>query len=116
VTLVVIGERLGERGSVGDEMLFTMSRAAARLWARVWRGVMADDVHELLEEGGEDQRQSPPVAQGGVVYGLGFIGALVWFWKQADGPEEHVLGVLKAVVWPAFLVYEAFKVLHSSGE
>lgn len=46
---------------------------------------------------------------GGPVYGLGFIGAFVWFWQQADGFGEHVVGVLQAIVWPAFLVYRAFE-------
>lgn len=50
---------------------------------------------------------------GGAVYGLGLIGALVWFWQQADGVGEHLVGVLKAIVWPAFLVYDAFKALSS---
>lgn len=43
------------------------------------------------------------------VYGLGFIGAAVWFISQATGFWMGVLGFLKAIVWPAFLVYEAFK-------
>ena len=45
------------------------------------------------------------------VYGLGFIGAAVWFISQATGFWVGVLGFLKAIVWPAFLVYEAFKYL-----
>ena len=48
---------------------------------------------------------------GGAVFGLGLIGALVWFWQQATGFGEHTVAVLKALVWPAFLVYEAFKAL-----
>lgn len=48
---------------------------------------------------------------GGAVFGLGLIGALVWFWQQATGFGEHAVAVLKALVWPAFLVYEAFKAL-----
>lgn len=50
---------------------------------------------------------------GGAVYGLGLIGALVFYIQQADGFWAGVVGVLKAIVWPAFLVYEAFKALHS---
>lgn len=46
---------------------------------------------------------------GGAVYGLGFIGALVWFMEEADGFGAHVVGILKAFVWPAFLIYRAFK-------
>jgi hypothetical protein len=49
------------------------------------------------------------------VYGLGLIGALVWYWRQAEGPGAHLTGVLKATVWPAFLVYEVFKALHDRG-
>jgi hypothetical protein len=48
---------------------------------------------------------------GHAVYGMGLIGALVWTWQQADGLGEHVVGVLKALVWPAFLVYDAFQAL-----
>lgn len=56
-------------------------------------------------------RSAAPVG-GGAVYGLGFIGALVSFWQQAHGFGEHVVGFLKALVWPAFLVYEAFEALQ----
>jgi hypothetical protein len=44
---------------------------------------------------------------------LGLIGALVFFWQQADTFGEHLIGILKALVWPAFLVYEAFGALIS---
>jgi hypothetical protein len=43
------------------------------------------------------------------VYGLGFIGAAIYFISQASTFWTGVLGFLKALVWPAFLVYEAFK-------
>ena len=48
---------------------------------------------------------------GNAVYGLGWIGALVFFWQQADSLGGHLLAVLKSLVWPAFLVYEAFAAL-----
>ena len=44
-------------------------------------------------------------------YGLGFIGAAVYFIQNADTFWVGVLGFLKALVWPAFLVYESFKFL-----
>jgi hypothetical protein len=44
----------------------------------------------------------------GAVYGLGLIGAAVYFISQATGFWMGVLGFLKALVWPAFLVYQAF--------
>ena len=46
---------------------------------------------------------------GNAVYGLGLIGALVFFWQQADSFGEYLLAILKALVWPAFLVYEVFQ-------
>lgn len=46
-----------------------------------------------------------------MVYGLGFIGSLVFFWQQAEGFGAFVTGLLKAAVWPAFLVFEAFQSL-----
>ncbi|MBN1337375.1 MAG: hypothetical protein JXB39_15570 [Deltaproteobacteria bacterium] len=48
-------------------------------------------------------------ASGGAVYGLGLIGAAVWYLSTATGFWAGVLGVLKAIVWPAFLVYGLFK-------
>jgi hypothetical protein len=56
-------------------------------------------------------RRSGNGGPGDPLFGLGLIGALVWFWQQADGLGEHVVGILKAVVWPAFLVYDAFQAL-----
>ena len=50
-------------------------------------------------------------AGGGALYVLGIFGAWVWFWQQADGLWEHLLAVLQGLVWPAFMVYEAFDAL-----
>ena len=40
---------------------------------------------------------------------LAFIGAAVYFVEKANGFWESILGILKALVWPAFLVYEALE-------
>jgi hypothetical protein len=48
-------------------------------------------------------------AQSGAVYGLGLIGAAIFYLTKATGFWMGVVGLLKALVWPAFLVYEAFK-------
>lgn len=50
-------------------------------------------------------------AGGGAVYGLGFIGAAIFFIGHATTFWAGVLGFFQAMVWPAFLVYEALKVL-----
>ena len=50
-------------------------------------------------------------ASSGAVYGLGFIGAAVYFITHSVGFWMGVVGFLKALVWPAFMVYEVFKFL-----
>ena len=51
-------------------------------------------------------------AAGGGVYGFGFIGAVIYYVGHASGFWVGVLGILKALVWPAFLVYHLFLFLH----
>ena len=46
---------------------------------------------------------------GGCIYFLGFIGAAVYYISSTTGFWIGVLGLLKALVWPAFLVFELFK-------
>jgi hypothetical protein len=48
-------------------------------------------------------------ASSGAVYGLGFIGAAIYFISHATGFWMGVIGFLKALVWPALLVYQVFK-------
>jgi len=45
------------------------------------------------------------VQQSSVVYGMGFVGALVYFIQHATTFWIGVFGILKAIVWPALLVY-----------
>ncbi len=48
---------------------------------------------------------------GGCGYFLGFLGAAIYYISIATGFWNGVLGVLKAIVWPAFLMFELFKYL-----
>ena len=41
----------------------------------------------------------------GGAYFLGMVGAAVYYIQQSDGFWILVLGLLKALVWPAFAVY-----------
>jgi len=41
----------------------------------------------------------------GFVYVLGVVGAAVYYISHAAGFWVGVVGFLKAIVWPAFLVY-----------
>ncbi|MFA5355638.1 MAG: hypothetical protein WC302_02850 [Candidatus Paceibacterota bacterium] len=46
------------------------------------------------------------------VYGLGLIGAAVYYISVAEGFWMGVLGFLKALVWPVFLVYQLLESLN----
>jgi hypothetical protein len=48
---------------------------------------------------------------GGCGYGLGFFGAAVYYISTASSFGAGFVGVLKALIWPAFLIYELFKFL-----
>lgn len=50
-------------------------------------------------------------ASGGAVYGLGFIGACIYFIQHATSFGAGLLGFLKALVWPAYLVYKVLEIL-----
>ena len=39
------------------------------------------------------------------MYGLGFIGALIYYVQHAHGAWPVILAILKAIIWPAFLVH-----------
>jgi hypothetical protein len=49
------------------------------------------------------------------VYGLGMIGAWVYFIGRATTPRLRVLGFLKGLVWPAILVYEILKFFNEES-
>lgn len=48
---------------------------------------------------------------GGMVYCLGFIGAAIYYISTATGFWNGVLGFLKALVWPVFVVHGLLKFL-----
>ena len=64
---------------------------------------------EIKEDGCKDVKwghHHRHAGGGGAVYGLGFIGALVFFLQHATSFWMGVLGILKAIVWPALLIYK----------
>jgi hypothetical protein len=44
-------------------------------------------------------------------YGLAFIGALVYYVQHATSFAAGVLGVIKAIFWPAVLMYKVLDLL-----
>ena len=48
---------------------------------------------------------------GSGIYGLAFIGAVIYFIQHATTFWMGVLGILKALVWPAIIVYKVLEFL-----
>ncbi len=62
----------------------------------------------------EQERKTRVIRRGGAseaVYGLGMIGAWVYYITHAATFWMGVLGIFKGIFWPAVLVYEAMKFL-----
>ncbi|MFC1663007.1 hypothetical protein ACFL04_02445 [Patescibacteria group bacterium] len=43
------------------------------------------------------------------IYGMGFVGAAIYYISEATTFWVGVFGVIKAIVWPAFLVFHMFQ-------
>lgn len=50
-------------------------------------------------------------AGGSAIYGLGILGAWVYFWQQADTFWQYAFAVVQGVLWPAFMVFDVFHAL-----
>jgi len=48
-------------------------------------------------------------ASGCFIYCLGFVGALIYFLQHSETFWMGVLGVLKAIVWPTFVIYKTLE-------
>ena len=63
------------------------------------------------------EHQQPVVTrQGGgpgAVYGLGMIGAWVYYFRRATTTQQRVQAFFKGLVWPAFLVYDVLVYLET---
>ncbi|NNJ88132.1 MAG: hypothetical protein HKP53_01910 [Eudoraea sp.] len=47
------------------------------------------------------------------IYGLGFIGAAFYYIQIASSFWMGVVGFLKAIIWPVFVVYELLSFLEA---
>jgi hypothetical protein len=48
---------------------------------------------------------------GEAVYGLGFIGALVYYMQHVATFWDVIVGFVKSLVWPALLIYKVLELL-----
>ena len=49
---------------------------------------------------------------GGSIYCLGVIGVAIYYIQQVHGFWPAIVAILKAIVWPAYLLYHVFQMLH----
>lgn len=60
----------------------------------------------MAEEGKSSQKKMAKMGASSSVYGVGLIGALFYFIGHSTTFGMGVMGFLKAIVWPALLVYK----------
>lgn len=62
------------------------------------------------------EQQKPTVTHMGggadAVYGIGMIGAWVYYFRRATTTQQRVQAFFKGLVWPAFLVYDVLVFLE----
>ncbi len=49
---------------------------------------------------------------GNAVYFFGFIGAIIYYIKQADTFVQFLGAIFKAIVWPAYFVFDVLQYIH----
>jgi hypothetical protein len=50
-------------------------------------------------------------AGSGALYGIGIVGAWVYFFQTADTFWEFVLAFVQGIFWPAWMVYDIFRIV-----
>lgn len=72
-----------------------------------------DDIKDMISSfiemckssGDKPKKSSSGSSTSGALYFVGFIGALVYYMQAASGFATVITGILKAAVWPAYIVY-----------
>lgn len=65
----------------------------------------------------EEKQKPTQSGQGGgagAVYGMGLIGAWIFYFKHATTTKERVKAFFKGLVWPAFVVYDLMGFLEDN--
>jgi hypothetical protein len=84
-----------------------------RMWTSQWGPELTKVIFAVQEMSDLHtmENKGKIIKQSDAVYGLGMIGALVYFIQHATSFGMGLLGVLKALFWPAYLVYKALEFL-----
>lgn len=63
----------------------------------------------MTKEESQKNKYMGSAGGGSAVYGLGLIGALIYFIMHANTFGQAVIGILKGLVWPAIIVFKALE-------
>lgn len=74
-----------------------------------------DDEITSTEKEGDKVNVRVQGGSSGAVYGLGVIGACIFYISRAITPQEKAIGFLKALVWPVFLVKGVLEILEKES-
>jgi len=69
------------------------------------------DIAETMKEECKDDRSWKRHSGAGAVYGLGFLGAAWYYITTAPDIWAILIGIVKAALWPGFLVHAALTFL-----
>lgn len=70
---------------------------------------MESEITPTEKKEGQDIQVRVQGGSSGMVYGLGVIGACIFYINRGTTTQEKAMGFLKALVWPVFLVKQALE-------
>lgn len=71
-----------------------------------------DEEENQEEQGEKNVKVKVQGGSTGAVYGLGMIGACMFYMGKATTSQEKFVGFLKALVWPVYLVRQMLEFLE----
>lgn len=66
---------------------------------------------EILEGVKEVKTMKHCGGSSGAIYGMGFLGALVYFLQHATSFQTTLLGIFEAIFWPGVVLYRVLEIL-----
>ena len=88
-----------------------MAKKKAKKGSKASINIKVDNIDKLCKKGKAKNITCGSPSCGGCSYFLAFLGAAIYYISTATGFWNGVLGVLKAIIWPVFLVFELMKYL-----
>lgn len=67
---------------------------------------------ETKQEKGWHKHVTVNKGSSGAIYGLGILGAAIYYIQHSPTFLLGFIGIKKAIFWPAVLVYTVFQMLH----